>query len=155
MFILNKQVELLDLFHVLKYDEELFTILFNITNKIEIRKIRIQLKELLSNEDVNNICAKIEDKIRSLETQNIISNEVKAVVLMNIYDVSNNICFRILQNFYRKLFVQNISKLQITIKVQAVIQNIWKIILEAKLLKRHPTIFTNRFVHIFCYFTFC
>ena len=65
---------------VRKYDEELFTILFDVTTKTEIRKIRIELYRLLSNEDVKNICAKIEDKIRSFETQNIISNYVSCLI---------------------------------------------------------------------------
>ena len=65
---------------VKKYDEKLFTNLFDVTNKIEIRKIRIHLYGLLSNEDVNNICAKIENKIRSFETQNSISNEVSYLI---------------------------------------------------------------------------
>ena len=59
-----------------EYDEELFTNLFDVTNKIKIRKICIEFHRLLSNEDKKNICAKIYKKIRSLETQNIISNEV-------------------------------------------------------------------------------
>ena len=60
-----------------KYDEEIFTILFDVTNKIEIRKISIHLNNrLLSNKDVKNICAKIYNNIRSLKTQNIIFNEV-------------------------------------------------------------------------------
>ena len=76
MFILNTQVELLSLNGVRKYDEELFTILFDVTNKIKIGKICIRFGSLLSNEDVKNICAKIYRKIRSLKTQNMISSEV-------------------------------------------------------------------------------
>ena len=73
MFILNKQVEKLEIFYVKTYDEELFTSLFDVTNKIEIRKICIELGWGLYKED---ICAKIHKQIRSLETRNIISNEV-------------------------------------------------------------------------------
>ena len=62
------------------YDEELFTNLFDLTNKIEIRKICIWFHSSLSNEDVKNICAKIFKKIRSLETQSIISNEVSCYI---------------------------------------------------------------------------
>ena len=76
MFIINKQVELLVFYGVEKYDEEIFTNLFDFTNRIEIRKIRIKFDSLLSNKDLKNICAKIHRKIRSLETQNIISNKV-------------------------------------------------------------------------------
>ena len=67
---------------VKKYDEELFTNLFDVTNKIKIKKICIELDdELLSNEIfVKNICRKIFKKIRSLETQFIISNEVSCFI---------------------------------------------------------------------------
>ena len=68
---------MLQIRNVEKYDEELFTNLFDVTNKIEIRKISIHLNnQLLSNKDVKNICAKIYNNIRSLKTQNIIFNEV-------------------------------------------------------------------------------
>ena len=76
MFIINKQTELLELYGAEKYDEELFTNLFDVINKIEIRKISFKLYSFLSNEDKNNICAKIYKKIRTLETENIISNDV-------------------------------------------------------------------------------
>ena len=62
--------------NVKKYDEELFTNLFDVTNKIKIKKIRIEFDRSLSNEDVK----KIYRKIRSLETQNIISNEVSCFI---------------------------------------------------------------------------
>ena len=66
---------------VRKYDEELLTILFDVTNKIEIRKIRIKLyHDWLSNEDMKNICAKIKEKIRGFETQNIIFKDVSYFV---------------------------------------------------------------------------
>ena len=84
MFILNKQVELLELYRLEKYDEKLFTVLFDVTNKINIRKIRIGLYSLLSPKDRINICAKVYKKIRNLKTQNIISNEVSC--LLNLYN---------------------------------------------------------------------
>ena len=71
-----KQGEFLELRNIKQYYNQLFTTYFYFTNKIEIRKIRIKLHWLLSNEDVKNICSKICKKIRSLETQNIISNDV-------------------------------------------------------------------------------
>ena len=72
------------LINLRKYDEELFTSLFDLTNKIEIRKICIEFDWLLIYEDVKNICPKIYKKIRSLKTQNIISNEVSC--LLNFYN---------------------------------------------------------------------
>ena len=54
------------------YDEEYFTILFDVTNKIEIRKIHIDFRGLLNNNDAKNLFV----KIVNFETQNTISNEV-------------------------------------------------------------------------------
>ena len=65
-----------NLYDAYKYDEELFTNLFDISNKIKIRKICIELNELLSNEDKKNICSKIEDKI----TRSIFSNDVSCFI---------------------------------------------------------------------------
>ena len=73
MFILNKQVKIWQLIDVKKYDEDLFTSFFDFTNKFEIRKIRIQFHWSLSNEDVINICAKIEDKISRIIFPNDVS----------------------------------------------------------------------------------
>ena len=73
---MNKQVEVLKLYNVRKYDEELFTNLFGLRNKIEIRIIFIEFHQSLSNEDVKNFFTKLYKKIRSLQTQNIVSNEV-------------------------------------------------------------------------------
>ena len=95
IYILNKQVELFHMRIVMKYDEELFTSFFDLTNKIEIEKIRIQLKFSkwsLSNEDVKNICAKIYKKIRSLETQSIISNKVSSFCLTFITKLLVFVC---------------------------------------------------------------
>ena len=59
---------MLQLFNVIEYDEELFTNLFDDTYKNKIKKICIKLDWLISNEyKMQNICAKIEDKLtRSL-----------------------------------------------------------------------------------------
>ena len=63
---------MLKLSYVKKYNEEFFTNLFDVTNKIEIKEVRVELHELLSNEDVKNICAKIKDKItRSIFSKNV------------------------------------------------------------------------------------
>ena len=71
---------MLNIYNVRKYDEKLFTNLFDVTYKIEIRKICIQLYESLISEDIRNICAKIYKKIRNLETQNIISSVVSCFI---------------------------------------------------------------------------
>ena len=75
-FFSNIQVESLKVYNVRKYDEELFSILFDFTNKLEIGKIYINLYEFLFNEDVKNICPKIEDKI----TQSVFSNDVSCFI---------------------------------------------------------------------------
>ena len=69
---------MLEIWNLEKYDEEFFTNFFDVTNKIEIEKIHIQLS--LRNEDEKKICAKIHEKIRTLETQNITSNEVSCFI---------------------------------------------------------------------------
>ena len=61
------------LYNVEKYDEELFTILFDFINKIEIKKISIKFYELLSNEDKENFYAKIHKKTLGLKVQNEVS----------------------------------------------------------------------------------
>ena len=45
------------------------------------------------------------------------------------------------------IFVSKFIRLQITIEVQAYIQDVWKTVFEAKLTKGQSTIFTNRFVN--------
>ena len=73
---------MLELYYVEKYDEELFTNLFDVTNKIEIGKIHIKFNYWsLINEGVENVCAKFYKKIRSLKTQNIVSNEVSCFIV--------------------------------------------------------------------------
>ena len=72
-FFLNIQVEFLKVYNVRKYDEELFTNVFDVTNKFETKNIRVEVvNELLSNEDKKIICTKIEDKI----TRSLFSNDV-------------------------------------------------------------------------------
>ena len=64
---------MLDLFGVLKYDEKLFTILFDLANKIENKKICIRLYDgLLSNEEMK----KIKEKI----SRSIFSNDVSCFI---------------------------------------------------------------------------
>ena len=53
------------------YDEEIFKILFEITNRIEIRKIRL-LITYFGNEELKSLLA----QIRSLDAENMISDEV-------------------------------------------------------------------------------
>ena len=63
---------MLQLYNVEKYDEDLFTILFDFVKKIKIGKIGIDLFLLVSSEDKKNICTKIEDKItRSIFSYNV------------------------------------------------------------------------------------
>ena len=78
MFILNKQVKELQLINVEKYDKELFINLFNLTNKIKMKKICIQLSDKLLSLVLTY--PNIHKKIRSLKTQNIISNEVSCFI---------------------------------------------------------------------------
>ena len=68
------------MYNVKKYNEELFTTLFGVTNKIAIKKIRFWLDKLLSKAEKNNICAKLYRKIRNLDTKNIISNKVSCFI---------------------------------------------------------------------------
>merc|ERR1719376_882340 len=71
------KVKELIIFNVEKYDEELFTTLFDTTNKIYLEKIIIDLnEELLSNKEMKNICAKIDSKIKTFKTENMISNNI-------------------------------------------------------------------------------
>ena len=62
-------------FDIEKYDEKLFTTLFEITNKIHIEKIFIDLDDPLK-EDLSNIYSKVKEKIESFQTTKIISKEV-------------------------------------------------------------------------------
>ena len=54
-----------------RYDEEIFKTLFEITNRIEIRKIRL-LITYFGNEELKSLLA----QIRSLDAENMISDEV-------------------------------------------------------------------------------
>ena len=76
--MINKQVEFFCLCRLRKYDEELFTRLFGVTNKIKIYCIKLNL--LLTREEMNKICAKLYKKFRSLETQHIFSNYVSCFI---------------------------------------------------------------------------
>ena len=78
----------MEIWNVKKYDEEFFTILFDVTNKIKIKKICILSVRSLSNEDVK----KIYKKIRSLETQNIITKEVSSFCLTFINKLLVFVC---------------------------------------------------------------
>ena len=78
----NKQVKLLDLL-IKKYDDKFLTSFFDVTNKIEIAKISIHTTYKLSNDDKRNVCEKIYEKIRNLETQNMISNEVSYFIKLS------------------------------------------------------------------------
>ena len=62
-------------FDIEKYDEKLFTTLFEITNKIHIEKFFIDLDDPLK-EDLSNIYSKVKEKIESFQTTKIISKEV-------------------------------------------------------------------------------
>ena len=57
---------------IYEYDEKYITNLFNATNQIKIKKIRIELDDYCSNEEIKVYCTKIEDKI----TQKLIHSDV-------------------------------------------------------------------------------
>ena len=61
-----------------KYDDEIFTILFDVINKIEIGNICISL--LSNKNEPNNMCRKFHNKLESLQTQNMISNDVRCFI---------------------------------------------------------------------------
>ena len=65
-----------------KYDDEIFTVLFDVMNKIQVGKICIELDDsLLSNKiETKNICTKFHNKLESLQTQNMISNDVSCFI---------------------------------------------------------------------------
>ena len=50
-------------------------------------------------------------------------------------------------HYFTVIFVSKFIHLQITIEVEAYIQDDWKTVFEAKLTKGQSTIFTNRFVN--------
>ena len=71
--ILNKQVNSLKVIYVREYDEELFTILFDFVNKIEVGELCIEFsKDYRRIKDKKSFCTKLEHKI----TKSIISNDV-------------------------------------------------------------------------------
>jgi len=61
---------------VMKNDEEFFPTLFDTTNKIDLERIFIVLQSKLLSNKVKNICAKIESKIKTFKTENMISNNI-------------------------------------------------------------------------------
>ena len=63
-----------------KYDENLFTSFFEITNKMDIEQLAIVLSNHLK-EDLSYICSKIKEKIESFQTTSIVSNEVSLFIL--------------------------------------------------------------------------
>jgi len=85
----NIKVNDLNIWFVKEYDEELFTTLFDTTNKIDLENFFILLdKQLLSNK-VKNICSKIDSKIKTFKTENMISNNISVAVAY--YDEKVNI----------------------------------------------------------------
>jgi len=82
----NIKVNDLNIWFVKEYDEELFTTLFDTTNKIDLEKIVIELQsKLLSNKEMKNICSKIESKIKTFKTENMISNNISVAVTYGDY----------------------------------------------------------------------
>ena len=133
---------------VRKYDKKLFKILFDLTSKINIDKIRIELHSSLSNKNMKNLGKKLRKEIISLETRDINSEIVSFLwfFLINNEIKLNEILNEIKQTIiYNKLTTFNIN-LQITIEVQDWIQDGRKRIFEAKVTKGKPQIYTNRFV---------
>jgi len=76
------KVKELIILNVKKYDEEYFTTLFDTTNKIDLEKIIIELYLMFLSNKVKNICAKIDSKIKTFKTENMISNNIIVEVNM-------------------------------------------------------------------------
>ena len=77
------------------YDEEIFKILFEITNRIEIRRIHFKL--FLSEEDLKSLFA----QIRSLDAENMISDKVslfafRTKLLIFVFETKNTSVVNIL-----------------------------------------------------------
>ena len=70
------------MFGLENYDDEKFTVLFDVINKIQVGKISILLNDsLLSNKiETKNFCRKFHNKLESLQTQNMISNDVSCFI---------------------------------------------------------------------------
>ena len=70
------------MWYVKKYDDEMFTVLFDVINKIQVGEIRIWLdSSLLSNKiETKNLCRKFHNKLESFQTQNMISNDVSSFI---------------------------------------------------------------------------
>ena len=71
------------MYNVKKYDEEVFTTLFDVVNKIDVKKISIGLTRRLcrSQNEMKNIRELICSKISALKTENMISNNVSLFIL--------------------------------------------------------------------------
>ena len=65
---------------VRKYDKKLFKILFDLTSKINIDKIRIELHSSLSNKNMKSLGKKLRKEIISLKTRDINSETVSFFV---------------------------------------------------------------------------
>ena len=65
-----------------KYDDEKFTVLFDVIIRIQVGEISILLDDsLLFNKiETNNFCTKFHTKLESLQTQNMISNDVSCFI---------------------------------------------------------------------------
>ena len=65
---------------VRKYDKKLFKIIFDLTSKIKIDKIRIELHSSLSNKNMKSLGKKLRKEIISLKTRDINSETVSFFV---------------------------------------------------------------------------
>ena len=60
---------------VYKYDEEMFTTILDVINKIEIEEIHIDTLYCY-NEKIKNFCIKVQNKLENVQTQNMFCNKV-------------------------------------------------------------------------------
>ena len=67
-------------YNVREYHEELLTLLFDFTNKIEIGVIINEFYRLI-NEDEKKMCTNLGNQIRSLKTKHIIANYVSCFTI--------------------------------------------------------------------------
>ena len=90
--LIKKQIENLKMELVRRYDKQLFTTLFNVTNRIHVEKISVCLH--FSRDDniifKKSICKAFHEQIRCLETNNMISNNVSYFIY--IHDLTLNFC---------------------------------------------------------------
>ena len=68
--------------YVEKFEDEIFTILFDVINRIQVGEILIYLDESLRSNKIEtkNLCRKFHNKLESLQTQNMISNDVSCFI---------------------------------------------------------------------------